>query len=544
MVKAQAGILETDPPDDAEREAGEAVAGASTTRRPRVAASRDLRPLVGLVGAEASWGRARRALRRLAASSSRSWPSSVRWCSSFEDLHWADDGLLDFVDHLVDWAAGVPLLVVVHGAARAARAAAGLGRRQAERDRRSRSRRSRTTRPRACSSTPARALGAPGRGAAVAARASGRQPALRRGVRAPARRSAARRSCAAGERAGHDRRAARRAAAPRRRRCCRTRRCSGRSSGSVRSSAIGGARPREVEERLHALARKEFVRRERRSSVEGEHRVRVPRTCSCATSRTARSRGGAERRSSAGRRSGSSRSAAPEDHAEMLGHHYLQALELGRGRGRRHRGAASSRRAARCATLATGRWRSTPSKPPGVSTRRRCELWPEDDAERPQLLLATRAVPRRRHVRRRPRALKQARDASSRPATGDRRSGRSDDRTGGLDAGARKTSLDEHGRRALEMVGDAPPSPSTAWVLGRCATMALRPVRRRAGCHARQAGARGGRASRLGRWRQRRARDDRVGASPGRRLRGHRGHRACDRGRTWDGCRPGALARP
>ena len=30
----------------------------------------------------------------------------------FEDLHWADEGLLDFVDHLVDWASGVPLLVV------------------------------------------------------------------------------------------------------------------------------------------------------------------------------------------------------------------------------------------------------------------------------------------------------------------------------------------------------------------------------------------------------------------------------------------------
>ena len=30
----------------------------------------------------------------------------------FEDLHWADEGLLDFVDHLVDWARGVPLLVV------------------------------------------------------------------------------------------------------------------------------------------------------------------------------------------------------------------------------------------------------------------------------------------------------------------------------------------------------------------------------------------------------------------------------------------------
>src|SRR5205085_353478 len=29
----------------------------------------------------------------------------------FEDLHWADDGLLDFVDHLVEWASGVPILV-------------------------------------------------------------------------------------------------------------------------------------------------------------------------------------------------------------------------------------------------------------------------------------------------------------------------------------------------------------------------------------------------------------------------------------------------
>jgi predicted ATPase len=30
----------------------------------------------------------------------------------FEDLHFADEGLLDFVDHLVDWASGVPILVL------------------------------------------------------------------------------------------------------------------------------------------------------------------------------------------------------------------------------------------------------------------------------------------------------------------------------------------------------------------------------------------------------------------------------------------------
>ncbi|MCA1683794.1 MAG: hypothetical protein LC708_01500, partial [Actinobacteria bacterium] len=30
----------------------------------------------------------------------------------FEDLHWADDTLLDFIDHLVDWTSDVPLLLV------------------------------------------------------------------------------------------------------------------------------------------------------------------------------------------------------------------------------------------------------------------------------------------------------------------------------------------------------------------------------------------------------------------------------------------------
>ncbi len=30
----------------------------------------------------------------------------------FEDLHWADDGLLDFIDHVLEWSRGVPLMVV------------------------------------------------------------------------------------------------------------------------------------------------------------------------------------------------------------------------------------------------------------------------------------------------------------------------------------------------------------------------------------------------------------------------------------------------
>ena len=30
----------------------------------------------------------------------------------FEDLHWADDALLAFIEHLADWVAGVPLLLL------------------------------------------------------------------------------------------------------------------------------------------------------------------------------------------------------------------------------------------------------------------------------------------------------------------------------------------------------------------------------------------------------------------------------------------------
>src|SRR5262249_36115622 len=30
----------------------------------------------------------------------------------FEDIHWADEGLLEFVDHLADWVRDVPLLIV------------------------------------------------------------------------------------------------------------------------------------------------------------------------------------------------------------------------------------------------------------------------------------------------------------------------------------------------------------------------------------------------------------------------------------------------
>jgi len=50
----------------------------------------------------------------------------------FEDLQWADAGLLDFLEYLLDWSRGHPLFVLALGQTRVRRQATELGRWQAE----------------------------------------------------------------------------------------------------------------------------------------------------------------------------------------------------------------------------------------------------------------------------------------------------------------------------------------------------------------------------------------------------------------------------
>jgi class 3 adenylate cyclase/tetratricopeptide (TPR) repeat protein len=110
MVKAQAGILETESSEQAEaklRAAVEAVAGDEDPRW----LERHLRVLVGLEGEGGSEDRRTEAFtawRRFFEALAEERPLIL----VFEDLHWADDALLDFVDHLVGWASGVPIFVV------------------------------------------------------------------------------------------------------------------------------------------------------------------------------------------------------------------------------------------------------------------------------------------------------------------------------------------------------------------------------------------------------------------------------------------------
>src|SRR5207249_4320724 len=67
-----------------------------------------LAPLIGLVAPDGHGEQAFAPWRRFLEALAERRPLVL----VFEDLHWADDGMLDFVDHLVDWATGVPLLVV------------------------------------------------------------------------------------------------------------------------------------------------------------------------------------------------------------------------------------------------------------------------------------------------------------------------------------------------------------------------------------------------------------------------------------------------
>src|SRR5437899_2358297 len=110
IVKAQVGILETDTVEAAEERLRSALAMAIAEPPEAQWVERHLRPLVGL-GADGPVGGDRRAeafaaWRRFIAALAAGGPVVL----VFEDLHWADEDLLDFVETLVEWLVDAPLL--------------------------------------------------------------------------------------------------------------------------------------------------------------------------------------------------------------------------------------------------------------------------------------------------------------------------------------------------------------------------------------------------------------------------------------------------
>jgi class 3 adenylate cyclase len=109
IVKAQAGILESDSAEQTARKLRDAVVRVTSDPAETQWLERQLRPLAGLPEeggsspdeAFAAW---RRFLELLA--------EQRPLVCVFEDLHWADDSMLDFIDRLVDRTGGVPLFVL------------------------------------------------------------------------------------------------------------------------------------------------------------------------------------------------------------------------------------------------------------------------------------------------------------------------------------------------------------------------------------------------------------------------------------------------
>src|SRR5947208_12790184 len=109
MVKAQAGILETD--DVVEADAKLARAVDSLVQEDAEWMKTHLRPLIGQASSELPGGsrdEAFAAWRRFFEAMAEQRPLVL----VFEDVQWADDGLLDFIEHLVDWVRGVPVLLL------------------------------------------------------------------------------------------------------------------------------------------------------------------------------------------------------------------------------------------------------------------------------------------------------------------------------------------------------------------------------------------------------------------------------------------------
>jgi class 3 adenylate cyclase/tetratricopeptide (TPR) repeat protein len=114
MTKAQAGILESDDASTTEAKLRAAVENVVSEPGEAHWVEGHLRPLAGLAG-EADGapgtdqaGEAAAAWRRFFEALAEQRPLIL----VFEDLHWADDGLLDFVDQMAEWTTDVPLLIL------------------------------------------------------------------------------------------------------------------------------------------------------------------------------------------------------------------------------------------------------------------------------------------------------------------------------------------------------------------------------------------------------------------------------------------------
>ena len=382
MAKAHAGILDTDSPQEVHRKLAETVASLGSENAERLL--ENLRPLVGL-GAEGEPGdRSERfaAWRQFLEALAEQRPTVL----VFEDLHWADDDLLDFVDHLIDWGSAVPLLVVCTARPELLERRPGWGGGKPNALTLSISPLSDEETARLLGSLLDRAVLPADRQASLLARAGGNPLYAEQFARLLA------------EVGRHEELplpenvqgiiAARLdGLPPGEKELLQDAAVLGKVFWLGAVCAVGGLVRQEAEERLHALERKEFVRRERRSSVGGEDEYAFRHLLVRDVAYGQIPRGGrAERHERTAK--WIEALGRPEDNAEMLAHHYLEALRLRRAAGLEEPAelAGRTRLAARDAGERAFALGALPASARFYEAA--LELWPLDDEQHSELLLA------------------------------------------------------------------------------------------------------------------------------------------------------------
>ena len=332
MVKAQAGILETDSVEDAATKLSASVRQLVDDGEAEWI-ERHLGTLVGLEGDElrgdhraesfAAW-------RRFFEGVAEERPLVL----VFEDLHWADDGLLDFVDHLVDWAGGVPILVVGTARPELLSRRSGWGGGKPNALTLSLSPLDDEQTARLVSALLERSVLPAETQTALLQRAGGNPLYAEEFVR-----MVTDRELVTGEgelplpESVQGIVAARLDALPEdEKTLLQDASVLGKVFWLGAAAEIGSMERGAAEEALHRLERKEFVRRERRPSVAGEREYVFGHLLvrDVAYSQVPRARRAEKHRLAA---EWIERLGRPEDHAEMLAYHYSSALELARAAG-------------------------------------------------------------------------------------------------------------------------------------------------------------------------------------------------------------------
>jgi class 3 adenylate cyclase/tetratricopeptide (TPR) repeat protein len=388
MVKAQAGILETDSAEIAEAKLVETVSDLVPDASEARWVETQLRRLVG-VSAEEERGGDRRdetfaAWRRFFEALAERGPTTL----VFEDLHWADDNLLDFVDYLVDWATDSPLLVLATARPELLERRPGWGGGKSNAAAMSLSPLSEEDTARLISSLLEETVMPAEKQTLLLARAGGNplyaeeysRMVAERGIalteEAPLPESiqgivAARLDSLSAEEKTLIQDAA----------------VIGKVFWSGALAAMSGLQRWTVEEQLHTLERKEFVRRDRRSSVasETEYAFRHVLVREVAYGQIPRALRADKHRLAA--EWIESLSADREDRAEMLAHHYLLALEFARAAGQ---GVESISERALVALREAGdrSFALSALKAASEFYREALELCPDDHPEKAHLLLA------------------------------------------------------------------------------------------------------------------------------------------------------------